>query len=184
MMKPVLSQPIRIADLPQGKPTPFRLVPDAGELERLADRMGVDELRKVKLEVQIAPGPGRDWSLSGHLGATVVQPCRVTTDPVTTRIEEDVTRRYAADYVEPEDDELEMDADETVEALPTLIDPGALLEETLALAIPPFPRSEAAEELDLSAAPPGAAPLDAETVKPFAGLAALKAQMEGKSDED
>ena len=47
MMKPVLSQPIRIADLPQGKPTPFRLVPDAGELERLADRMGVDELRKV-----------------------------------------------------------------------------------------------------------------------------------------
>jgi uncharacterized metal-binding protein YceD (DUF177 family) len=182
-MKPVMTHTIRFADLPERRATPLRLVPDAGQLEALADRLGVDALRKVRLEGEIAPGPGRDWTLSAKLGATIVQPCRVTTDPVTTRVDEDVTRRYAADWIEPEGDEVEMDADETVEPLPAILDLGAVLEEALALAVPPFPRAAGAEEIDLSATPPGAEPIDDETVKPFAGLAALKARMEGGDPE-
>ncbi|MEM8851509.1 MAG: hypothetical protein AAGE03_15940, partial [Pseudomonadota bacterium] len=104
-MKPILSHPLRLADLPQRKPTIARLVPDEGELEALADRLDVDAFRKVRLDVTLTPGPGRDWTLSGRLGATVVQPCRVTTDPVTTRIEEDVARRYTPDLPEPTGDE-------------------------------------------------------------------------------
>ena len=178
-MKPVHSHPIRLSDLGRRKATTARLVPDDGELEALADRLGVDALRKVRLEVELSPGPGRDWRLTGRLGATVVQPCRVTTEPVTTRIEEEVERRYVADWAEPEDDEIEMPEDDTVEPLPDTLELGAVLEEALTLAIPPFPRAEGAGEIDLTAAPPGAAPLDADgAAKPFATLAALRARME------
>jgi uncharacterized metal-binding protein YceD (DUF177 family) len=178
-MPPILSHPLRLADLPQRKPTVARLVPDLGELEALADLLEVDVLRKVRLDATLRPGPGRDWTLEGRLGATVVQPCRVTTEPVTTRIEEAVARRYSPDYALPEGDEAEMPEDDTLEPLPAVLDLGAVLEEVLALSIPAFPRAEGADEVDLAAAPPGAAPLDDEKVKPFAGLADLKRRLEG-----
>ncbi len=181
-MKPILPHLLRLADLPQQKPTHVRLVPDAGQLEALSDRLGVDALRKVRFEATMTPGPGRDWTLTAHLGATVVQPCRVTTVPVTTRIEEDVARRYSPDFdagermVENEEVEMEDDAPE---ALPVALDLGEVLEEELTLAIPAFPRAPGAEDLDLNVAPPGADPLTDDSVKPFAGLAALRAKLEG-----
>ncbi|WP_299646903.1 DUF177 domain-containing protein [uncultured Jannaschia sp.] len=179
-MKPVLSHPLRPADLPQRKPTHVRLVPDAGQLEELADRLGVDALRKVRLEGEVRPGPDRDWTLDAALGATIIQPCRVTTDPVTTRIDEPVQRRYSPDYQAPTGDEAEMPEDDSLEPLPAIIDLGEVLEEALALAIPAFPRAPSADGLALSATPPGADPIDDETIKPFAGLAALKDKLEGK----
>ena len=177
-MKPVLSHPLRLADLPQRKPTVARLVPDEGQLEALADRLGVDGFRKVRLDATLSPGPGRDWTLEGRLGATIRQPCRVTTEPVTTRVDQEVLRRYSPDFALPEGEEAEMPKDDTLEPLPATLDLGMVLEEELALAVPPFPRAEGADEIDLSAAPPGAAPIEEETVKPFAGLAALKAKQE------
>ena len=177
-MKPVLSRPLRIADLPGRKPTHLRLVPDEGQLEALADRLGVDALRKVRLEGDLRPD-GADWVLEARLGATVVQPCRVTTEPVTTRIDEPVARRYVPGLVAPAGEEAEMPEDETVEALPAVLDAGDVLEEALALAIPAFPRAPGAEEMELEAAPPGAAPLDRAAEKPFASLADLKARLEG-----
>ena len=178
-MKPILSHPVRLADLPQRKVTHVRLSPDEGQLEDLADRLNVDLFRKVRLDLQLSPGPGRDWTLTGKLGATVVQPCRVTTDPVTTRIEEDVTRRYTPDLTTPEGEEVEMD-DDTLEELPAILDLGSVLEEALALGIPEFPRAPSADEIDLTATPPGAEPLTDDAVKPFAGLAALRAKLENK----
>lgn len=175
-MKAILSHPIRFADMPQRKVTTVRLIPDAGQLEDLADRLGVDVFRKVRLDLTLSPGPGRDWTLAGKLGATVVQPCRVTTEPVTTRIEEKVARRYTPDDVTPEGEDVEMD-DDTLEPLPGILDLGDVLEEALALAIPDFPRSPAADEIDMTATPTGAEPLNDEAVKPFAGLAALRARM-------
>ncbi|WP_371154575.1 DUF177 domain-containing protein [Jannaschia sp. 2305UL9-9] len=184
-MKPVLSLKLRLADLPQRKATQVRLVPDITQLEALADRFDLDGLRKMRFEGTLAPAGGRDWLFSGKLGATVVQACRVTTDPVTTRIDEAVVRRYTPDIDVPSEneEEVEMSEDDSIEPLPEVIEMGALMEEALSLAIPAFPRSEAADEIDLTAAPPGAQPLTDEAVKPFAGLAALKAKMEGKDEE-
>jgi len=178
-MKPVLSHPVRFADMPQRKVSRVRLVPDVGQLEALADRLDVDAFRKVLLDVELSPGPGRDWTLTGKLGATVVQPCRVTTEPVVTRIDEPVTRRYTPDLTTPEGEEVEMPEDDSLEPLPKVLDLGDVLEEALALLIPEFPRAEGAEDIDLTVQPPGAEPLSDEAVKPFAGLAALKARMEG-----
>ncbi|CUH39683.1 hypothetical protein JSE7799_02411 [Jannaschia seosinensis] len=183
-MRPVLSHPIRLADLPQRKPTEARLTPDEAQLATLAERLGVSSLRKVALTVTLTPGPGRDWTLDGTLGATIRQPCRVTTDPVTTRVDVAVARRYSPDFTPPGGEEDEMPEDDTLEPLPATLDLGALLEEELALAVPPFPRADGAEALDVTAAPPGAEPLTEEKVKPFAGLADLKARMEGGTDDD
>lgn len=180
-MKPILSHPVRFAELSQRKPTVLRLVPDEGQLEALADRLGVDVVRKLRMDVALRPGPGADWSLEGALGATVVQPCVVTTEPVSTRIEEQIDRRYAAAWEEPTGDEVEMPEDDNVEPLPATLDLGFVLEEILALCIPDYPRADGADDLDLSAAPPGAEPLTDEAMRPFAGLAALRARME---DED
>ena len=180
-MKPVLSRPLRLADLPQRNATPVRLVPDEGELEALADRLDLDGLRKVKMEGTLRP-EGADWLLEAMLGATMVQPCRVTTDPVTTRVDEVIRRRYTADPPAPEGDETAMPEDDTVEPLPAVLDVGAVLEEALSLAVPAYPRAAGAEEIDLAAAPPGAAPLDDDAVRPFAGLAALRARMDGADE--
>ncbi|SFJ56107.1 YceD family protein [Jannaschia pohangensis] len=177
-MKPVLSHPVRLTDLAQRKSTRLRLVPDEGQLEELADRLGVDALRKVRFDVELKPGRGRDWSLTGTLGATFVQPCRVTTEPVTTRVDEPVTRQYLADFAYSEADEAEMPEDDTLEPLPEVLDLGDLMEVELVLAVPPFPRVEGAEDINLTATPPGAEPLTDEAVKPFAGLADLKAKMD------
>lgn len=179
-MKPVVSHPLRLADLPQRKLTRFRLVPDERQLDALADRLVVDALRKVRLEGTLRPGPGRDWTLEAELGATVIQPCRVTTAPVTTRIEIALRRQYVADFEVPDAEEVEMAEDDEREPLPAMLDIGDVLEEALALEIPEFPRVEDAEDLNLRATPPGAEPLDDEAIKPFAGLADLKKRMEGE----
>lgn len=182
-MTPVLSQPRPVADLPTRAPTAIALVPDADQLSVLADRLGLVDLRKVRL-AGVLRSEGPDWVIEARLGATMVQPCRVTAEPVTTRIDEPVLRRFAADMPLPAGDDDEMPEDDTVEPLGAVIDPGAVLEEALSLAVPPFPRAPDAEALDLTAAPPGAAPLTDEARRPFAGLAALRARMDGDGGGD
>ncbi len=45
----------------------------------------------------------------------------------------------------PTDDEAEMPEDDTAEPLPEVIDPGAVMFEALALALPDYPRAPKAE---------------------------------------
>jgi uncharacterized metal-binding protein YceD (DUF177 family) len=168
----------------------FDIVPDAGARAALAARLDLLDLRKLSLRGEIAPDGPRGWRLDATLGATVVQPCGVTLAPVTTRIDERVTRRYAPDVTPPaqaEADEMEMPEDDTLEPLGEVIDLDAVLEEALALALPPWPRAEGAALDTARAAPDSAAPDDEDgTRKPFAGLGALRdrlARGDGESDD-
>ena len=115
-----------------------------------------------------------------------MQPCVVTLEPVLTRIDTKVERRYVADWPDEADAgaEIEMPEDDTLEPLGTHIDPGAVMLEALALAAPDFPRKADAEPLgNLTVTEPGKAALSDDDVKPFAGLAALKAKLDGGTDE-
>lgn len=168
---------LRLADLPRDRPHPVALAPGTDVLGPMAGRLGVDALRKVRLEGRLHPEAG-GWRLDARLGATIVQPCGVTLEPVTTRVDEPVARRWSRDWREPEGEEAEAPA-EDVEPLPATLDLLALVEEAVALSVPPFPRAPGAEPLDVAAGPPGAEPLTDEAAKPFAGLAGLKARMEG-----
>ncbi len=171
---------LRLGALPTRAPTEFDIVPDAGATEALRDRLGLDALRKVRLSGQITPMGGDDWHLAARLGATVVQPCAVTLEPVTTRIEEEVTRRYLADWVEPDEAEAEMPEDDDAEPLPDTVDLMRVLEEALALSLPAFPRAPGVVLGEIEARPPGAAPIEADPAeRPFAALAELKKRLDG-----
>ncbi|WP_204318732.1 YceD family protein [Pseudooceanicola aestuarii] len=172
---------LRITALSQKKPTRFRLDPDGAALAALAERLDLLDLRKLSFHGEIRAQGRSDWRLTGHLGATVVQPCAVTLDPVTTRIEEDVERRFTPhmpDAVLDEEGAVEMPEDETLEPLGDAIDPARVMEEALALALPLHPRKPDAALSQTAFAEPGTRPLTDADVKPFAGLADLKAKLE------
>ncbi|MEX0351616.1 MAG: DUF177 domain-containing protein [Paracoccaceae bacterium] len=165
---------LRVADLPQNSPTEFKLRPAAPELSRIAEGLDLLGLRKLELSGQIAAQGRKDWHLSANLGATVVQPCIVTLDPVTTRIDIPVSRIFLAEWEEPEASEVEMREDDESEPLTPELDLTRIMIEALALALPQYPRSQGAEAGEMVFTEPGKEPLTDEDVKPFAGLADLR----------
>ncbi len=174
----------RVADLPQNRPTEFDLKPSADELTAMAEELAVSGLRKVRFVGTIHAHGKSDWELTGKLGATVVQPCVVTLDAVTSRIEEHIERRYLSQMPElGEDEEVEMPEDENAEPLGNQIDVAAVLLEALALNIPQFPRSEGAELQQAVFTEAGKKAMTDEDARPFAGLAALRDQLSDKDDE-
>ncbi|WP_425043894.1 YceD family protein [Primorskyibacter sp. S87] len=165
---------LRVADLAQNTSTPFDLKPDAEEMARIADELGLLGLRKLRLAGNIQASGKRDWVLEARLGATVTQACVVTLEPVTTRIDTAVSRRFVADWTTPEDEEVEMHEDDSVEALGTQIDPGQVMIEALSLALPLYPRKDGAELGEAVYTRPGEQPMRDEDAKPFAKLAELR----------
>lgn len=174
------SHPFRLSDLRRAGGAEVDLQPDAEARAAIAEALGISAVRKLRLSGRLAPDGRDDWRLTAALGATVIQPCVVTLDPVTTRIDEPLARRWVKHLKEPAGDDIEMPDDE-VELLGTVIDLGAVLVEALALALPPWPRAAgvAAPE-DAPAAEP-APPLQ----QPFAGLGALRDRLAaGRQDGD
>ncbi len=175
---------LRVAGLSQAAPTPFSLRPDAPQLRSIAKALGLDGLRKLSFQGTIQPLGKSDWQLKGALGATVVQPCVVTLEPVVTRIDTDVVRTFLRDYEENRDPEAEIEIpeDDTTEPLGVWIDPAAVMLEALTLALPEYPRKADATVEPVRVTEPGKAAMTDEEARPFAGLAALKAQL--GEDED
>lgn len=167
----------RIADLSQSRPTAFSLVPDSADMKTISDMLGLSGLRKLRFVGEINAQGKSDWRIDAQLGATVVQPCVVTLEPVSTRIDQPVTRLYLAAYEEPEGSEVEMLEDDTVEPLPREIDLSAVMIEALALHIPTYPRASDAGLDQTVFTEPGKSPLTDDDVRPFAGLAALRGKL-------
>jgi len=172
---------LRVADLPQNAPTPFELRPDAKALEVLKDDLGLLGLRKVSFVGDVRAQGKRDWTLKGKLGATVIQPCVVTLEPVTTRIDVPVSRVFVADWEDPDEPEFEIPQGDETEPLGPEIDPAQVMIEALSLALPQYPRKEGAELGDADFTEPGKKAMTDEDVKPFAGLADLRDAL--KKDE-
>lgn len=178
MSEPQAQTRLTLSRLDKTAPTPFTVEPSAEARAELKKRLGLDGLRKLRLQGEIRPLGAKDWQLEAMLGATVVQPCVVTLEPVTTRIDASVLRTYRADYDEPTEAEAEMPEDESEEPLPVAVDLAQILEEALALNLPAFPKAEGAGIGTLSASPAGAEPFEAEQQKPFAALEALKKSLD------
>ncbi len=170
----------RVADLPQNRPTEFELSPDADHLQRLIRELDLSGLRKVRFAGSLQARGKKDWMLTARLGATVVQPCVVSLDPVTTRIETDVSRHFLADLPEPDAEEVEMPEDETLEHLGDEIDVAEIMEEALALALPLYPRKDDADLGEAVFTEPGKTAMRDENARPFAGLAGLRDALDKK----
>lgn len=183
---PVARDPA-VSGLSTRHPTPFALRPDAEDMGRIARELDLTGLRKLSFAGDIRPLGRRGWALNGKLGATVTQPCVVTLAPVTTRIDEEVSRQFlpAALIDRPEaGSETEMPEDDTIEPLGDTIPLGDLMVEALSLALPPYPRAEGVELGSAQVAPPGAAPIRDDDVKPFAALQALRDRLDDAPDKD
>lgn len=172
---------LRVADLPQNAATPFELRPDNDTLEPIKRELGLLGLRKLSFVGQLSAQGKRDWVLKGKLGATVIQPCVVTLEPVTTRIDTPVTRVFLADWTDPDEPEFEIPEDDETEPLGAEIDPAQVMIEALSLALPQYPRKDGAELEQADYTEPGKKAITDEDVKPFAGLADLRDAM--KKDE-
>lgn len=162
----------------------FDLRPDAQVRGEIAQRLGLSQLRKLRLAGQLRPEGASGWLLQAQLGATVVQPCVVTLEPVTTRLDEDIRRLYLPDLPEPEAGETEMPEDADVELLPATLNLAEVMEEALALALPPYPRAPGVDPADITVAAPGVVPMSEEEVRPFAGLSDLRDRLAGEKDGD
>jgi uncharacterized metal-binding protein YceD (DUF177 family) len=184
LMTKMPTQALRVADLPQSKPTRFELVPDTETLSAIATELGLRGLRKLRFKGQIVAEGKRDWRLEADLGATVIQDCVVTLDPVTTRLEEPVTRRFLANMPDDsgDEEEIEMAEDDSIEPLGAEIDPAVVMIEALALALPLYPRADGAILGESIHTEPGKEALSDADLKPFAGLAALREQLQDKED--
>lgn len=174
---------IRFTDLAGRKDTDFSLAPETDARAAISEELGIIGIRKLRFDGRLEPKDKHDWVLTGKIGATVVQECVVTLEPVTTRIDEVVVRTYVRDFVEPEGDEVEMPEDDSVEELPNTLDIAEVMIESLALALPQFPRKDGAELGEAVYTKPGMAPMRDEDARPFAGLASLKESLE-KKDKD
>ena len=176
---------LRLTDSARRRETPFEFVPDAEARAALARRLDVPGIRKLRLTGTLTPRGKADWDLDAELGATVIQDCVVTLTPVTTRIDEPVTRRFRADPGLPDGPgEVEMPEDDTIEPLPDTLDLSDVAAEALALALPEWPRAEGVEMGPANFAGPGIRPMTDEDARPFAGLAALKGALGGERTDD
>lgn len=176
---PSLSHPFRSGALSMRKPTRFDLRPDAAQRQQIARDLGLVSVQALRFTGEIRPAGSRDFILDAQLTALIEQPCAITLAPVPAQIKETVQRRYLSDWVEPTGDEAEMPEDDTMEAIPEVIDAGQVALEALVLALPLYPRAPGAALGEITATPPGAEPLRDTDLKPFASLAALRDKLEG-----
>lgn len=179
-----LSLPFRVVALSPRKPTRFDITATPEQRSGLARMLGLSKVESLSFKGEIRPLGKHDYAVFGDLQARIVQPCSVSMVPVKTTISEAVKLTYLVDFVVPEGDEIEMPEDDTIEAMPQIIDPGFVATEALMLAIPLYPRAPGAELGDVAVAESGVTPLKDGDLKPFAGLAALKAKLEGQSGGD
>jgi uncharacterized metal-binding protein YceD (DUF177 family) len=173
---------LRVATLSQSGPTVFSVRPDPAVLARLVGALEVEGLRKLAFTGDVRPLGDRDWQLTARLGATVTQLCVVTLEPVVTRLDVDVTRTFLRDYTPSDEAEIEMPEDDSVEPLGLWIDPALVMQEELALALPAYPRKDTGPSETVRVTEPGKEPMSDAQARPFAGLAALKDQMQDKDD--
>lgn len=178
------SQIVRLADLPNRKRTHFTIQPDAAGRAALAASLGLPALRKFRFTGELTPQGKRDWRLDATLGATTVQDCVITLAPVTTRIDEDITRTYAHNYETPDETEVELSEEDNTDPMPETLDLVEVALEALALSLPAYPRVQGAQTNSVVFTEPGKAPMTDEDARPFAGLAALRANLENKDDSD
>lgn len=177
---------IPVSDLRQTGSTPFLLEPNADERSALAEDLNALSLRKLHFVGEITPHGRNAWQLKADLGATVVQSCIVTLEPVTTRIDTEVTRRFVPAHKlnTPEPGtETEMTDEDDIEELGETIDLDAILAEALSLAMPAYPRKDGAEVANAQFSADGVTPIQDEEMRPFAGLASLRDKLQKDDSE-
>lgn len=149
---------------------------DDAERAALARRFGLIAIARLEADAEIVR-EGDVVKAEGRLRAAVTQSCVACAEPVPAMIDEAFSLRF----VPPENFEADADEIELSEAdcdvIPYddgAIDLGEAVAETMALALPPFPRSP-----DADAILKAAGVLSEEDAGPFAALKGLRDRLSG-----
>ena len=149
------------------------------ERAALAAALDIPGVEKLQVRYKIVPLAAGRFRLTGTVDARVVQACVVTLEPVETAIRGSIDVNFwpAADLARAppptEEEQPILDAEEHEPIEDHRIAVGRIVQETLAAALPPFPRAPGAE-LDRHEA----GPADGGTPSPFAALAKWKPKPE------
>jgi len=164
--KPEFSRPLR-ADQVGREPKRRHVEANPAECARLAERLGLAELKRLVADLEIVRRGGGRIDLAGELEADLVQLCVVSLEPLPAHIRES----FSVEFIElPEDAESEtaesvvaLDAGDPPELLRGgFIDLGEAVVQELAVAIDPYPRAPGAvaEWPGKAAEPEAPAPAD------------------------
>ncbi|MFN3934313.1 YceD family protein [Parvibaculum sp.] len=165
---------------PAGKE--LRFIADDETRRRLAERLGIVELKRLTGVASLRPYRKEGLTLDCRFEADLVQSCVVTLEPVDEHVEEEFRQRYLPAHLldlpsakAPENQReiaVDIEADDAPEAMVAGgVDVGEAVAERLALAIDPYPRKPGA-----SFDTPAEALDDASETRPnpFAALEKLK----------
>lgn len=148
----------------------------ATEIEGLAELLDILAIERLQVRYRIDAMPRGRFRLTGELQARVTQACVVTLDPVTTDITDHMDVEFWPAKALPEPAE----AEQTILGVPEhepiddhRLAVGRVIIESLAAALPQFPRAAGAELEQTEAAPTGGG-----KVNPFAALAGWKPKPE------
>ncbi len=135
------SRKVAIARLGR-EPRPHSLAAEPHERASLAERFGLLALDRLEAVLEVWR-EGEGARLTGRLRAEAAQPCVLTGEPVPATLDCPLALVFAAD--EPAA-EVELDADD-LDTMPIeggLIDLGEAVAQSLALALPQYPRANQA----------------------------------------
>ena len=97
---PDFARVIELRQLRDAEAFDFDIAPTESEASALTRLMGANAVRRMRFRGRLTRA-GDGWQLDGELGATVVQPCVVTLEPVTTRIDVPVRRLWLPETGRP-----------------------------------------------------------------------------------
>jgi len=173
---------ILVADLPKNRPYDFELSPKPKDLKALAAELDILDVSKLRFNGTLEFSDLGELKLTADLGVSVTQACVVSLEPVKSRIDEAITRRFIKlDDEFEEERQMLPEEDENTDPMTSVIDLGLVMLESIALNLPDFPRIEGAELKQKTFTEAGAIPMTDEDTKPFAGLAALKDKLSSKN---
>ena len=119
----------------------FDISPEPEEAAAIARLLGARSVRKLRFAGELSRLERGGWELEATLGASAVQSCVVTLDPITTRIDQTVRRLWLPDAVaRAAEIVVDPEEDDEIEPLGDRIDLGRVAVEALALALPAYPR--------------------------------------------
>ena len=174
--EPEFSRPILLGSLGD-RPMQIRLEADEKQREALAKRFDLISLGMLTTDISLTRD-GDIVTMDGAWQGELKQSCAVSGEPVAQHLDEALSLRFAREaYAQIEDEEEGIElSPEDCDTLPhdgRAVDVGEALAQTMALALDPFPRSEAAEEYARAAG------LKTEDeAGPFGALAALRSKMD------
>lgn len=174
MTAPEFSRPYRLDSLGD-RPRTVEVEAEATERAALSRRFGLASLDALAGSATLTK-TAAGIRTTGHIKASVVQICVATGDPAPIEIDTGFDLLFVADEALPAAEEVELSAEDldVIEHDGQSVDLGEALAQTLALVLPPFPRSPgAAEKLR------AAGVITEDEAGAFGALAGLKKAMEG-----